>query len=89
MQQMPYQIEIKRQAKQKIKSLSRPDRLRITDAIDELALDPDSPTLDTKRLQGMNLYRLRVGDWRVIYARLDTVRIITVEKIGARGDVYK
>jgi len=46
--------------------------------------------LDIKAMKGEEkLFRLRVGDWRVIYSRDDTVRIIGIEKIGARGDVYK
>lgn len=86
---MPYRVEIKRQARQKLKSLPRPDRLRVTDAIDELAVNPDTTRLDVKPMEGMDLYRLRVGAWRVIYARHDSLRIISIEKIGARGDVYK
>jgi mRNA interferase RelE/StbE len=86
---MPYSVKIKRQARQKLKSLSRPDRLRITDAIDELAIDPDSLLLDIVPLEGTDFYRLRVGNWRIIYARFDKLRIISIEKIGARGDVYK
>ncbi len=86
---MPYTIEIKRQARQKLKSLSRPDRLRITDAIDELAVNPDTIVLDIKPLTGTNFHRLRIGIWRVIYTRSDKLRIISIEKIGPRGDVYK
>jgi len=86
---MAYQIEIRRQAKRKLESLSRLDRLRITDAIDELGQNPDSPVLDVKRLKGATSYRLRVGDWRVIYSRFDRLKIITIEKIGARGDIYQ
>lgn len=86
---MCYAIEIKRQAKQKLKSLSRNERLRIVDKIDQLAVNPDDPMLDIKSLAGSDLFRLRIGAWRVIFARLDAIRIISIEKIGARGDVYK
>jgi mRNA interferase RelE/StbE len=34
-------------------------------------------------------FRLRVGDWRVIYDWQDAVRIIAIEKIKPRGDAYK
>jgi mRNA interferase RelE/StbE len=86
---MLYAVEIKRQARQKLKALSRPDRLRITDAIDELSMNPDAGTLDIKPMEGTSFYRLRVGSWRIIYARFDSLKIIAIEKIGARGDVYK
>jgi mRNA-degrading endonuclease RelE of RelBE toxin-antitoxin system len=59
---MLYKVEIKRQARQKLKSLSRPDRVRITDAIDELSTEPDAATLDFKPMEGTNFYRLRVGE---------------------------
>ncbi len=86
---MPYSVRIKRQARQKLKSLSRPYRLRITDAIDELAVNPDSVILDIVSIVGTDFYRLRVGSWRIIYARSDELRTISIEKIGPRGDVYK
>lgn len=34
-------------------------------------------------------HRLRVGQWRVIFERDDEVKIIAIEKIKPRGDVYK
>jgi mRNA interferase RelE/StbE len=42
-----------------------------------------------KRLQGEPYYRLRVGDWRVIFDRQDAVKIIAIELIKPRGDAYK
>jgi len=42
-----------------------------------------------KKLKGSEDYRLRVGNWRVIYAINQGTVTITVIKIGARGDVYK
>lgn len=86
---MSYTVEIKRQAKKKLQSLPRNVRLEITDKIVQLGKNPSDPTLDVKPLEGTDFYRLRIGGWRVIFARLDILRIITVEKIGPRGDVYK
>ena len=41
------------------------------------------------KLQGYNLYRLRVGNYRILYSIDDTVKIITIENIDNRGDIYK
>ncbi len=85
---MPYQIKIKRQADRTLKRLRPQDRLRITEKIDLLGQNPDNPTLDVKRLQGQFLYRLRVGQWRVIFDRQEVVKVISIEKIKPRGDAY-
>ena len=84
-----YQIEIKKQAKRKLMSLRENDRLRITEAIMCLGRNPNDVTLDTKRLTGSPCWRLRVGNWRIIYDKNNTLRIISIEKIKPRGDVYK
>ena len=86
---MAYKIKIHREAKRKLQSLTAQDRLRITDKIMDLGLDPDDPLLDIKPLSGNLLWRLRVGEWRIIFDRQDEVRIISVERIRSRGDVYK
>lgn len=86
---MPYTLKIKREAKRKLQSLTARDRLRITEKLMDLARNPDDPSLDVKQLAGSWLWRLRVGGWRVIYDRQDEVRIIAVERLGPRGDVYK
>lgn len=86
---MSYAILMQRQAKNKLQSLPRNDRVRIAEKISQLGRNPDDPTLDTKSLAGVPLYRLRVGDWRIIYDRQDAVRVIAIEKIKARGDAYK
>jgi mRNA interferase RelE/StbE len=86
---MTYKLLIKRQAQKTLKSLSRPDRNRITEKIMLLGTNPDDPSLDIKPLQGQPYYRLRVGDWRVIYDRDDEVKIIAIEKIKPRGGAYK
>jgi len=86
---MPYTIVMWRQAQKKLQSLHRDERIRLAEKINQLGDNPDDPALDTKRLSGVPLYRLRVGDWRIIYDRQDAVQIIAIKKIKPRGDAYK
>lgn len=86
---MPYTIVMRRQAQKKLQNLPRDERIRLAEKINQLGHNPDDPALDTKRLSGVPLYRLRVGDWRIIYDRQDAVQIIAIEKIKPRGDAYK
>ena len=72
-----------RYSKQAEKFLKRQDvvtRKRIRNAIQEL------PSVDVKKLQGRNGYRLRVGDYRVIFDNVGNV--VYVERIHNRGQVY-
>ncbi|MDP1614927.1 MAG: type II toxin-antitoxin system RelE/ParE family toxin [Methylococcales bacterium] len=86
---MSYTLLIKKQAKKTLQSVSRPDRTRITEKIMLLGSNPDHPLLDIKKLQGDPYWRLRVGQWRIIFDREDDVKIISIEKIKPRGDAYK
>jgi len=84
-----YSIVISKQAKKKLKSLPGDHRTRITEQIVLLGHDPGNHHLDIKKLVGLPYYRLRVEDWRVIYERDDEIRVISIEKIDARGGVYQ
>ena len=72
-------------SRQAIKFLNRQDKNtkeRIVDAINNL------PNGDVKKLQGnISKYRLRVGDFRVIFDKQGN--ILYIEKIGSRGEIYK
>lgn len=73
-------------SKKAVKVINRLDSIakqRIRKAIEQL---PDG---DIKLLQGhVSTYRLRVGDWRVLFSLPDSDTIL-VEKIGPRGQIYK
>lgn len=87
---MAYTILIRKQAQKTLLSLSRTDRNRITEKIIWLKDDPNNPILDIKPLTGESCYRLRVGKWRVIFSKQEYyAKIIAIEKIKTRGDVYK
>ena len=80
-----YQIVIKKGAKKFIDRLSQNERIRIVRAIEHL---PNGD--DIKKLKGHDdLYRLRVGDYRIIYSVDNGKLIVYVIDIGNRGDIYK
>ena len=84
-----YTLLIKKQAKKALQSVPQPDRTRITEKIVLLGENPDDVSLDIKKLQGEPFFRLRVGQWRVIFDRDNEVKIISIEKIKPRGGAYK
>ncbi|MBI1777146.1 MAG: type II toxin-antitoxin system RelE/ParE family toxin [Proteobacteria bacterium] len=75
-----------------LKTLSRMDRTiarRIRSKILALAADPSVPNNNIKKLTGMEGYRLRVGDWRVVYVLNRQVLTVLVVKVGHRSEVYE
>ena len=71
-----YKIEFEKAAIKFLEKQDKTQRLRIYKAIYKL---PEGT--DIKKLQGYNLYRLRVGNYRILYSIDDTVKIITIENI--------
>jgi mRNA interferase RelE/StbE len=61
---------------------------RIVGKIREVAMSPYAPNKNLKRLQGRDGYRLRVGDWRVIYELQDDRLVMLLLGVGPRGGVY-
>lgn len=55
----------------------------------ELAADPDAANNNVAKLKGRAEMRLRVGDWRVLFAVDRKARMIDVKLIGPRGSVYE
>ena len=81
---MQYQIFIEKKAQKFIKKLPKQEKERLIRAIYEL------PKGDIKPIQGYNRYfRLRIGDYRVIYTIDNGELIICVVDAGSRGDIYK
>jgi mRNA interferase RelE/StbE len=75
-------ITYTKQASKSIARLDTPTKQRIRQGIHKL------PAGDVTRLKGhINLYRLRVGDWRVLFTM--TADKILVENVLPRGDAYK
>jgi mRNA interferase RelE/StbE len=85
---MVYRIEFTRQAERQFKALPRNIQTRLKSHIDRLIEDP-RPSGAYKLSGKDDLYRIRVGDYRVIYAVQDKALLILVLKVGHRGNVYR
>ena len=85
-------VPAKKYVEHYLKALSRMDRAvarRIRSKILGLARDPLAPNNNVKKLVGVEGYRLRVGDWRVVYVLERKVLTVVVVRIGHRSEVYK
>lgn len=82
-----YRVEIKRSAKKEIRQLPQAIRAAAVEAIYGLVKQPRPSGV--KKLTGHDsVYRLRKGDYRVVYEIQDKLLIVTVVKVGHRKDVY-
>ena len=82
-----YSLEIKRSAAKELAQLPPKDRGRIVARIQALAEDPRP--VGAEKLSGQERYRIRQGDYRILYEIEDQVLRIMVVKIGHRRDVYR
>lgn len=81
---MKYQIKIEKDAQKFLKKLPRPDETRVLKAI---AKRPDEG--DRKQMKGHpGFFRLRVGDYRIIYTVDNGQLIVRVVDAGNRGQIY-
>ena len=62
---------------------------RIRKKLERLAKDPYAPHPNVTRLQNRSGYRMRIGDWRVIYEIRDDELLMLVLKVGSRGEIYR
>jgi mRNA interferase RelE/StbE len=82
-----YSLVIKKSAERELRTIPKPDLRRVTERMRGLAQDP-RPT-GSEKLSGHDRYRVRQGDYRIIYAVDDETRTVQVVKIGHRREVYR
>lgn len=75
-----YKIDFEKSAQKFIDKQPKSQRIRLYKAIYKL---PEGT--DIKKLKGSELFRLRVGNYRVIYSVDDGIKVITIENIDNRG----
>lgn len=85
---MPYQIFFTPRAERDLEAIPDRDRARIAKRIEALAGDPRPDGV--RKLAGPDdIYRLRIGAFRVLYHIRDRVITVTIIRIGHRRDIYR
>lgn len=82
-----YRVELTRRAERDLLALPAPNLRRIIARIDALAKDPRPP--GCAKLADDDIYRIRVGDYRILYQVRNRVLTILVVAVGHRRDVYR
>ncbi len=82
-----YEITVSKSALKELQKLPKEANNKIIPSISKLANNP-RPT-GSKKLKGSNSnWRIRVGNYRIIYAIDDEILIVDIRKIGHRRDIY-
>lgn len=87
---MKYAFRWRERAVRQLRAIPQPAALTILRALTPLGDDPRRPDANVKKLAGYDdRYRLRVGDYRVIYEVVDGQLVILVVGVGHRREIYR
>lgn len=87
---MPYRVEVAATVEKSLAKIPKKDREKIVAEMSSLRDDPRP--IGYKKLQGSTkpaLYRIRSGNYRIVYTIKDEILLVLVVKIGDRKEVYK
>ena len=84
-----YAIEFVKSARKDFEKLPARIRERIVEALTVLSLNPYSELLKVKKLKGAELFRIRLGDYRVVYEVRKKQLVVVVIKVVHRSEVYR
>ena len=82
-----YRLEVKRSAAKEIGDLPKADCQRVVAKIQLLANNPRPHGCE--KLSGAEKYRIRQGDYRILYEIDDSTNLVTIVKVGNRREVYR
>ena len=82
-----YKLLIKPSAAKELEALPKKDRQRIVTKIHSLSVEPRP--LGCEKLSGHDLYRVRQGNYRILYTVHDTDLLVVIITIGHRREVYR
>lgn len=84
-----YRIEYSRDAQKALVRMPANAARLVRSKIEQLASNPFGSNNNVKRLKGMDAFRLRVGDWRVVYELRHRAIVVVVVRIGPRSSIYE
>ncbi|MBI4411065.1 MAG: type II toxin-antitoxin system RelE/ParE family toxin [Deltaproteobacteria bacterium] len=84
---MSYRIILETRARKEFLDLPREVQMKIGDIFDDLKANPRPPA--SKKLTGQEGYRIRKGDYRILYTVNDRQSSVTIYRVGHRREVYR
>ena len=85
---MSYKIAIVKKAYKELEALPSKTNAQIVQAIDGLKEEPRPPGCKKLKGEAETIWRIRVGDYRILYFIEDTIRIVEIRRVGHRKDIY-
>jgi mRNA interferase RelE/StbE len=82
-----YELVFRKSVAKELRSLPKRDLQRVLSRIDTLADEPRPA--GAEKLSGRELYRIRQGQYRIVYEIADQRLIVTVVRVGHRRDIYR
>jgi len=82
-----YRLELETRAVKELSAVAKDRRELIVAVLDDLQKQPRPP--GAKKLSGVDGYRVRKGDYRVLYTIDDAARLVRVYRVGHRREVYR
>ena len=82
-----YRIEVRRRAQRALDKLPKSDFEAVIQAIKDLAQTPRPGGIEKVKTTG--LWRIRQGDYRIIYAIEDNEHLVTIVRVGHRREIYR
>ena len=82
-----YKVEIRRRAQRALDKLPKSDFHAVIEAIKDLAQTPRLRGIE--KVKSTGLWRIRQGDYRIIYAIDDNEHLVTVVRVGHRREIYR
>jgi mRNA interferase RelE/StbE len=85
-----YKLSFSKESIKELNKMEKSKAAKIVKAIENLSNKPYGHS-QTKKMKGYegDFYRLRVGDYRIIYEVIENQLLIVIVRIGARGGIYK
>jgi mRNA interferase RelE/StbE len=85
---MTYEVHVAATVAKSLARINKKDRLRIAGAIELLAIDPRPPGAKMLRRGEHGRWRVRTGDYRIVYAIEDQKLVVLVLRVAHRREVY-
>jgi len=82
-----YELRFRASVTKDLKALPNTDVRRILAKIESLRDDPRPP--GSEKLSGQEAYRVRQGDYRIVYSIFDRALVVEIVKVGHRRNVYR